>query len=73
MASSKEKLAHGRQGNKSSSIVRFWMCSNGGSELCDGLTFSVDTETTDTAERSVRKRKRRGEKKLHNCFFETSG
>lgn len=63
MATSKKKLVNGRYGNKSSSIVRFWMCSNRDSELCDGLTLSVDTETKDTTERSVRRRKRRREKK----------
>lgn len=53
----KKKLAHGRYGNKSTSIVRFWMCSNRVSELWDGLALSVDTETRDTTERSVRRGK----------------
>lgn len=33
------------------------------SELCDGLTFSVDTETINITERSMRRRKRRREQK----------
>lgn len=39
------------------------MCSNGASELCDGLTLTVDTDTIDTTLRSVRRIKRMREKK----------